>query len=181
MMEYFDVLDENGTPTGEVKARNLVHRDGDWHRTVHVWLLNQNGELLMQLRGPNQEANPNCWDISCAGHIDAGECKEVAAKRELSEELGLILSEERFHHLFTCQSEFFDDGLIDREFSEVFLIHWNDKDGDFKLCPSEVSEVRWMPWKELEGKIRSGEPDLVQHAQEYEMLFDVLKAGHTSS
>lgn len=36
--EYFDVLDPvTGQPTGEKKARHLVHKDGDWHGSVHIW------------------------------------------------------------------------------------------------------------------------------------------------
>lgn len=34
--EYFDVLDENGNKTGIIKLRNEVHRDGDWHKEVHI-------------------------------------------------------------------------------------------------------------------------------------------------
>ena len=54
-MEYFDVLDENGNKTGKLKLRNEVHRDGDWHRGVHVWIINSFGELLLQRRSPNKE------------------------------------------------------------------------------------------------------------------------------
>ena len=28
----------NGTQTGRVKPRADVHRDGDWHRAIHVWV-----------------------------------------------------------------------------------------------------------------------------------------------
>lgn len=179
-MEYFDILDSRGYPTGEVKARSEVHRDGDWHRTVHVWLLNQKHELLLQLRGPNQEANPNCWDISCAGHLDAGESKEEAAQRELREELGLTLGADRFRHLWTCQSDFFDRDLIDREFSEIFMVHWRESDGDFEICPEEVREVKWIPWHELEVQIHAKNPDYVEHEQEYEKLFELLRKQNTS-
>ena len=36
MKEYFDIRDSAGNPTGKVKARSLVHRDGDIHGTSHV-------------------------------------------------------------------------------------------------------------------------------------------------
>ena len=42
MKEYFDIRDSAGNPTGEVKARSLVHRDGDIHGTSHVWLVRKN-------------------------------------------------------------------------------------------------------------------------------------------
>lgn len=33
-------LTEPPTPAGFRKARGLVHADGDWHRSVHIWLHN---------------------------------------------------------------------------------------------------------------------------------------------
>lgn len=44
MEEYFDALDENGNLTGVKKLRKEVHRDGDWHRTVHIWIINNDNE-----------------------------------------------------------------------------------------------------------------------------------------
>ena len=89
MAEYFDILDENGNKTGERKLRSEVHRDGDWHRAVHIWIINQNGEVLLQRRSPNKDSNPNMLDISCAGHLSAGDESLEGAIRELKEELGL--------------------------------------------------------------------------------------------
>lgn len=43
-MELIDVLDEQGNLTGAVKALENVHLDGDWHKTVHVWIMNNKGE-----------------------------------------------------------------------------------------------------------------------------------------
>ena len=36
--ELFDVVRGDGAPTGRIKPRAAVHRDGDWHRAVHVWV-----------------------------------------------------------------------------------------------------------------------------------------------
>jgi len=71
-MEFFDVLDKNGNPTGQVKDRNDVHRDGDWHKAVHIWIINFKGELLIQKRSPNKDTGAGQWDISAAGHMPAG-------------------------------------------------------------------------------------------------------------
>ena len=174
-MEYFDILNDKGESTGKVKSRDDVHRDGDWHRTVHCWLLNKKGELLLQLRGPNQESNPNKWDISCAGHISAGEDQWGGVIRECEEELGVSFAPERFKHLVTCRGEFFDSGLVDREFSEVFIVEWDEKDGVFSLCSKEVSELKWMPWRELKTKIEISSDEFVEHDEEYLCLFDYLE------
>ena len=89
MAEYFDILDENGNLTGKTKLRSEVHRDGDWHKAVHIWVFNRKGEVLLQRRAANKDSYPNMLDISCAGHLSAGDTSLEGALRELEEELGL--------------------------------------------------------------------------------------------
>lgn len=38
--EYFDVLDEEGKPTGVVRRRKSCHSLGLPHRVAHMWLMN---------------------------------------------------------------------------------------------------------------------------------------------
>lgn len=54
--EMFDVflppkslsaLTEPPVPAGFAKARSLVHADGDWHRSVHIWLHNSKVSLAL--------------------------------------------------------------------------------------------------------------------------------------
>ena len=99
-LELLDLVDENGVPTGEVKERELVHRDGDRHRTSHVWLFRQrNGrwQVLLQKRSEQKDSHPGCYDISSAGHIPAGVDWVSSALRELEEELGLHMQAEQLH------------------------------------------------------------------------------------
>lgn len=86
--EIFDVVDAHdrviGTaPRGEVHARDL------WHRAVHILVFNAAGELFLQKRSPWKDKHPGKWDSSAAGHLDTGEGYAAAARRELTEELGL--------------------------------------------------------------------------------------------
>mmetsp|Transcript_7056 Transcript_7056/g.11033 ORF Transcript_7056/g.11033 Transcript_7056/m.11033 type:complete len:158 (+) Transcript_7056:57-530(+) len=60
-------------PTGEVKKRSQVHKDGDWHRSMHLWLYqsnlaNDSARVLLQRRSPYKDTHPNLLDVSCAGH-----------------------------------------------------------------------------------------------------------------
>ena len=64
--EYLDIVDGEGEPTGRTKARSLVHRDGDLHRTSHVWIARRKGgrlQLLLQKRSRNKDSHPGCYDI----------------------------------------------------------------------------------------------------------------------
>jgi hypothetical protein len=40
------------------KPRQAVHRDGDWHRAVHIWLINSKGELVLQKRSKFKDTFP---------------------------------------------------------------------------------------------------------------------------
>lgn len=92
-MEYLDIVDENGEPTGVIKERSKVHAEGDLHRTSHVWIVRDNDkggwDVLLQKRSQNKDSFPGCYDISSAGHIPAGDDYIESALRELKEELGI--------------------------------------------------------------------------------------------
>ena len=88
-MEYFDVCDEQGEPTGEVVERGRAHREGIRHRTAHVWILRQRAdktEILLQKRSRNKDSFPGLYDTSSTGHVlDVKAGPEVTA-RFLSED-----------------------------------------------------------------------------------------------
>ena len=74
-MEYLDIVDENGVPTGKTAERTAAHKQGLRHRTSHVWILRERAgkvEVLLQKRSQNKDSFPGCYDISSAGHIPAG-------------------------------------------------------------------------------------------------------------
>lgn len=56
--EHFDVVNADGSPAGFSKARSLVHRDGDWHRSTHIWVLAGDGRLLVQKRSSLKDTFP---------------------------------------------------------------------------------------------------------------------------
>jgi 8-oxo-dGTP diphosphatase len=61
--------------------------------TVGVLLLNERGEILMQLRDDIPTiADPGCWAVPGGGQ-DAGESLEAAARREFLEETEYVLSD----------------------------------------------------------------------------------------
>ena len=103
-MEYIDIFDYNNNPTGEIKEKTQAHEDGNFHRTAHVWIMNDKKELLIQKRSSTKKSHPNFWDISGAGHIRAGETVIEGAIRELKEELGLEVKEEDLQYIATIKS-----------------------------------------------------------------------------
>lgn len=86
--ELFDVVDAEDNPL-RTATRAEVHAENLLHRAIHVFVLNRNGDLLLQKRSLQKDMNPGVWDSSVSGHLDAGEGYLPAAVRELSEELGI--------------------------------------------------------------------------------------------
>ena len=86
--ELFDVVDAEDRVIGQA-TRSEVHARGLLHRASHVFVFNSDGQLLLQQRSATKDAHPLCWTSSCSGHLDAGETYEIAAVRELKEEIGL--------------------------------------------------------------------------------------------
>lgn len=124
--EFFDIYDDNLVKIG-VKPRFQVHRDGDWHRSFHCWVIYRdiNGKdwILLQKRAPDKDTYPNLFDISCAGHYSAGEDLETTALRELDEELGLkIAFDELIHIGLRIATKKPSPDMIDREINDVFLL-----------------------------------------------------------
>lgn len=176
-MEYIDVLDAKGNPTGERKSKPDVHRDGDWHRTVHVWVVSPKGDLLLQRRSPAMETHPDTWDTSSAGHISAGEDSITSALREVEEELGLKYKPEDLTPLFTVvQQNILKEGTyINNEFNDVYVAMCDPATTALTLQVEEVSAVRWVSCAELAEMAKSGDKELVSHPAEYERLFSELR------
>ena len=103
MMELIDVLTPDGHPTGTTKPKHEIHRDGDWHRSAHLWIVTPDDRVLLQRRAFAKESWPGMWDVSVAGHIDAGESALDAIIREAHEELGLTIAPHELTHLGTLR------------------------------------------------------------------------------
>lgn len=124
--ELFDVITEQGEATGITKARAEVHRDGDWHRAVHIWVYGDGPDgwfLLMNQRGRNKDTWPLALDATVGGHLGAGE-SVFDAFREIREEIGILCVPERIECIFQRKrsSGTLIPGILDQELQEIHLL-----------------------------------------------------------
>jgi isopentenyldiphosphate isomerase len=124
--ELFDVVTQDGEPTGITKRRADVHRDGDWHRAVHVWVYGDDDAgpfLLMNQRGRHKDTWPLALDATVGGHLGAGETVEDAY-REIEEEIGITAPSDALYFIGrrARASDGHYQGVIDREIQEIFLL-----------------------------------------------------------
>ena len=160
-MEYFDIVDEDGNPTGGIVSREKAHKEGIPHRTSHVWIVRETEkgyDILLQKRSPGKDSYPGMYDTSSAGHISSGDEPAESAVRELREELGIRAEPSRleyigkFHRIY---SETFHGSLFkDHEISFVFLFHGAVDTEQISLQEDEVEEVRWFDLESVRNEIQ---------------------------
>ncbi len=183
MDEMVDILNSDGSPTGEVRSKKEAHEKGLWHRAAHVWFVNGRGEILMQKRADNLESHPGEWDISAAGHLSAGNTRIQGALREVKEELGIELEEKDLKKIGELHNESIHRGgkYINKEYDDVYVVRKDVPISDITVQKSEISEVKYVPAPELARWVEEKKPGVVMHTVEFKMLFDYLKANNTDS
>lgn len=119
--EPFDLYREDGAPLGLSKARADVHRDGDWHRSMHLWVLSLPEEaVILQRRSRLKDTWPLRVDVAVAGHYRAGET-EKDVLREAEEEIGLVVSLAEATRLGTrFRADSLRPGISDNEIQDIY-------------------------------------------------------------
>lgn len=142
--ELFDVCDASGVPTGRTKRRADVHRDGDWHRAFHCWVLTTSSDvptLILQRRGAHKDTAPLMLDVTVGGHYGAGE-SIVDVVREVDEEIGRAVSLDDLTFLGRrIAVSDAQPGVIEREIQEVYLWQTDLPLEAFRPQPIEVASL----------------------------------------
>ncbi len=91
--ELLDLVDEQDRVIG-ARFRSEIYRDGlNNFRAVNAFLVNDFGQLWIPRRTAAKRIFPLCLDMSVAGHVASGEDYLTAFRRELYEELNLVLDD----------------------------------------------------------------------------------------
>ncbi|AZV56678.1 NUDIX domain-containing protein [Clostridium sp. AWRP] len=148
-MELWDVYDSERNKTNRTMVRGTDFNEGDYHMVVHICIFNSKGEMLIQQRQPFKEGWSNMWDITVGGSAIEGETSQMAAERELMEELGIKINLQDIRPHLTIN---FDNG-----FDNVYLIQKDIDIVDLTLQYKEVQCAKWASKKEIFSMIDSGE------------------------
>ncbi len=181
-MEYLDIVDENGNPTGEVVDRVQAHKEGIRHRTSHVWIVRKHSDkvqILLQKRCATKDSFPGCYDISSAGHIPAGVDYVPSAVRELKEELGLDIEPSELIdcglHDLSARAAFHGADFVDNQISKVFLL-WKDVETDtLQIQKEELESVKWMDFDACMEAVRENSFKHCIDITELEIIKEHLK------
>ncbi len=162
-----DIVSENDEVIGKA-TKDDAQGKGLRHRIVRICLEDPAGNILIQKRQADKELYPGCWDSSAAGHVDSGEDYEMAAERELYEELGVVtrLEEAKYY-----QSEGKFDWRILKRFNKLYT-GVIPAETSFTLQSDEVSDVRWVTRAELQDMVLNSPNEIADGLKEvYEILY----------
>jgi 8-oxo-dGTP pyrophosphatase MutT (NUDIX family) len=139
--ELVDVIDDEGRIIATVTRREIRLRRLP-HRCVYVLVFNRRGELFIHLRTPTKDIYPSHWDVCVGGVLAAGETFDIAARREVSEELGLEADPESLFPFHYTDSFTTIRGMVYR------LQH----EGPFQLQKEEIVRGEFVPVEEVSNR-----------------------------
>jgi isopentenyldiphosphate isomerase len=156
--EIFDLYSRDGAPLGRQKSRAAVHRDGDWHRSVHIWvwgMLDREPHLVFQRRARGKDTWPGALDVAVTGHARAGESIE-ATLREADEEIGLAVQLADLARLGRRRREDRRPGSRDNELQEIFARVAPAEIAALAPSPEELEAIVALPFAETSRVLISG-------------------------
>ncbi len=148
IFEKWDILDENGEPTGRTALRGgSTLRSGEYHLVVHIWIVSKDNKILIQRRSPDKKLMPGEW-AATGGAAIAGEDSFTAAKRELFEELGIDSNKATLKKMLRLKRR--------NSWLDVWFIEYSSSIEKLTLQEEEVAEVKWVTLEELNQMIENG-------------------------
>ncbi len=147
MLEQVILVDQNDSPLG-VAEKMLAHQQGLLHRAFSIFILNSQGQLLLQKRAIAKYHSGGLWTNSCCSHPRPDESIITAATRRLQEEMGFTCQLKEIFS-FTYHSQL-DRGLIEHEYDHVLLGKFN---GEPTLNPLEAEAWKWIDIDNLKHEL----------------------------
>lgn len=135
MPEFLELWGPDGRPTGEVVDRATMRRHNLRHAATGIVVLNSKGEIYVHRRTATKDVYPGMYDFCAGGVVQAGEDPTDSARRELAEELGVVVE-----HLDSLGEADFDDAHA-RYHAFLFSVTY---DGEITHQPEEVEWGAWV-------------------------------------
>jgi isopentenyl-diphosphate Delta-isomerase len=161
--EVYNIVDENDCIIGQA-SRKHIHKNKLLHRSAHILVFNSRNKLFLQKRAICKDESPGFWDISCAGHVEAGETYDKCAHRELLEELNIkAILKPSIKILARKETHF--------EHVQVYSCITDD---EIQINPQEISEGAFFDLSQIQKNIASNP---TQFTSSFKLLFNKILAN----
>ena len=145
--ERLILVDENNRATG-AGEKLAVHRAGLLHRAFSIFVVDAQGLILLQKRSRAKYHSGGLWANSCCGHPRPGERTAAAARRRLTEELGISSPlSPAFRSRYRAP---LDGGMTE---NELVYVYFGPLQAAPQPEPAEVSHVEFVAPDEIRRRI----------------------------
>lgn len=150
VMELWEVLDDNGNPTGEImkKYDQKVFDRGFYHLGADVWIINSDNKILIQKRAKQKKLEPNVWAMT-GGSVILGENSKNTIVREAKEELNIDINADNLKLIIK-----FKTGNV---WIDTYSLRCDYDISKMKFQEDEVSDVKWATWTEINELVKNGQ------------------------
>ena len=117
--------------------------EGKYRLSIHIWIVNDKNEMLIQQRSASRKMFPNMW-TNTGGACIAGETSIETVFRELKEELNVIPNIDNLELIASYKRK--------KDYVDVWLLRQNINIKDLKFNDNEVQAAKWATieeWKKL--------------------------------
>ena len=117
--------------------------EGKYRLSIHIWIVNDKNEILIQQRSASRKMFPNMW-TNTGGACIAGETSIETVFRELQEELNVIPNIDNLELIASYKRK--------KDYVDVWLLKQNININDLKFNDNEVQAAKWVSieeWKKL--------------------------------
>ncbi len=139
-----------------------AHEKAVLHRAFSVFIMNDEGETMLQQRAAHKYHSPLLWTNTCCSHQREDETNINAGKRRLQEEMGFDTElKELFSFIYKAP---FDNGLTEHELDHVMMGNYS---GVPEINLEEVADWKWMKPEEIKD-------DISKNSESYTAWFKII-------
>lgn len=142
------LVDSQDNVLGHADKLTCHDGDGQLHRAFSIFLFNGAGQLMLQQRSEQKRLWPGYWANSCCSHPRRGESNLQAARRRVTEELG-VSPELTFLFRFEYQVEFLNLGAE----HELCSVYATKTDAPVTVNINEVSDWKFVQPDDLDREL----------------------------
>lgn len=153
MSELLDIYNINRIKTGKIIDRQKAEsvreylKQDEYVLGVQCWIINYKKEILLTQRSPNKKDGGK-WEAT-SGLVQSGENSLQGIKRELKEEIGVIVND--------AELKLIKSNREGNTFRDAYCIYKDIPIEEIKFADGEVSSAKYVTIEEFEKMINSGE------------------------
>ncbi len=150
------VLDENGNITDIEATKKQVHENHLWHQEVAIFIINEDGKILLQKRSKNVHYNNGKWGM-IANHVGTNQSLVDALLQKAIEEIGYEINPNNIRYLTMLKR----NEEREQRFTYFYYIKTNITDKDIKLNTYLATDKKWFDFYELQELMLTDSEEVV--------------------